>query len=55
LKQVNVEPRDEYFLPCSNIEILKRMVRNLISAYEKLKNPSMIHQYEAMMAVLEEV
>jgi regulator of sirC expression with transglutaminase-like and TPR domain len=55
LKQVNVEPRDEYFLPCSNIEILKRMVRNLISAYEKLKNPSMIHQYEAMMAVLDEV
>ncbi|MFM9943805.1 MAG: transglutaminase-like domain-containing protein [Bacteroidia bacterium] len=54
LKQVNIEPREEYFLPCTNIEILKRMVRNLISAYEKLKNPAMIHQYEAMMAVLDE-
>ena len=54
LKQVNIEPRDEYFLPCTNIEILKRMVRNLLSAYEKLKNQSMIHQYEAMMAVLDE-
>lgn len=54
LKQVNIEPREEYFLPCSNIEILKRMVRNLISAYEKLKNPAMIQQYEAMMAVLDE-
>ena len=37
LKQVNIEPREEYFLPGTNIEILKRMVRNLISAYEKLK------------------
>lgn len=54
LKQVNIEPREEYFLPCTNIEILKRMVRNLISAYEKLKNPAMIQQYEAMMAVLDE-
>ena len=54
LKQVNIEPREEYFLPCTNIEILKRMVRNLISAYEKLKNPAMISQFEAMMAVLDE-
>ncbi len=54
LKQVNIEPRDEYFLPCTNVEILKRMVRNLISSYEKLKNPSMIHQYKMMMGVLDE-
>lgn len=54
LKQVNIEPREEYFLPGTNIEILKRMVRNLISAYEKLKNPAMISQFEAMMAVLDE-
>jgi regulator of sirC expression with transglutaminase-like and TPR domain len=54
LKQVNIDPRDEYFLPCTNIEILKRMVRNLISAYEKLKNQTMIHQFEAMMEVLDE-
>lgn len=54
LKQVNIEPREEYFLPCTNIEILKRMVRNLISAYEKLKNPAMISQFETMMAVLDE-
>lgn len=54
LKQVNIEPRDEYFLPCSNIDILKRMIRNLISAYEKLKNPAMIQQFESMMALLDD-
>jgi len=54
LKQVNIEPRDEYFLPCTNIEILKRMIRNLLTSYEKLKNPAMIQQLETMMAILDE-
>lgn len=54
LKQVNIEPRDEYFLPCSNVDILKRMVRNLLTSYEKLKNPAMIQQLETMMSVLDE-
>ena len=54
LKQVNIEPRDDYFLPCSNLEILKRMARNLISSYEKLKNPAMIQQFELVMRVLDE-
>jgi len=54
LKQVNIEPREEYFKPCNNIDILKRMIRNLISAYEKLKNPAMLNQFEIMMAVLDE-
>jgi hypothetical protein len=54
LKQVNIEPRDDYFLPCSNLEILKRMARNLISSYEKLKNPAMIQQFELVLRVLEE-
>ncbi len=54
LKQVNIDPRDEYFLPCSNLEILKRITRNLISSYEKLKNPGMLAQFQKMMGVLDE-
>ena len=53
LKQVNIEPRDEYFLPCKNIEIIKRMVRNLHSSYEKLKNTNMIQQCELINSILE--
>lgn len=53
LKQVNIEPKDEYFLPCKNIEIIKRMVRNLHSSYEKLKNNSMVHQCELLTEILE--
>eukprot|EP01035_Chromulina_nebulosa_P008951 gene8951-12097_t len=33
LRQLRLEPLDSYFLPCSNVEIIKRVVRNLVTAY----------------------
>ena len=37
LKQLEVEPRPEYFNVCSNVEILKRVLRNMLFSYEKVK------------------
>ncbi len=36
LKQLNLEPEAKYYLPCSNVEILKRCINNLVYSYEKL-------------------
>lgn len=36
LKQLNLEPDNKYYLPCSNIDIIKRCLTNLIYSYEKL-------------------
>lgn len=36
LKQLNLEPENKYYLPCSNAEILKRCINNLVFSYEKL-------------------
>lgn len=36
LKQLNLEPDNKYYLPCSNIEIVKRCIHNLVYSYEKL-------------------
>jgi len=36
LKQLNLEPEPKYYLPCSNVEIIKRCLNNLIFSYEKL-------------------
>lgn len=33
--QLNLAREDAYFLPCSNLEIIKRFLRNLIVAYDK--------------------
>ena len=34
LKQLNLKPEKQYYEPCSNQEIVKRILRNLISSYE---------------------
>jgi len=34
LKQLNLKPEPQYYEPCSNQEIIKRIIRNLISSYE---------------------
>lgn len=39
LKQLKLEPNRIYFETCSNIDIVKRQIRNLIIAYEKLGYP----------------
>lgn len=36
LKQLNLEPEAKYYIPCSNREIIKRALNNLIFSYEKL-------------------
>jgi regulator of sirC expression with transglutaminase-like and TPR domain len=33
LRQLNLEPQPGYYTPCSNTEIIGRIIRNLISAY----------------------
>lgn len=36
LKQLNLEPEAKYYLPCSNNDVIKRCLNNLIFSYEKL-------------------
>ncbi len=54
LRQIQVEPRLEYFETCNNIEIVKRVLRNLIVAYEKLNKPAKVKEVHEMLAVLGE-
>jgi hypothetical protein len=35
LRQLKITPDQIFYQPCSNTEILKRVLRNLISSYEK--------------------
>ncbi|MDF3077318.1 MAG: hypothetical protein K0S09_1207 [Sphingobacteriaceae bacterium] len=36
LKQLNLTPDKQFYEPCNNVDIVKRIIRNLISSYEKL-------------------
>lgn len=35
IQQLNVQPRDIFFEPCSHTDLVKRVMRNLVIAYEK--------------------
>jgi len=36
IKQLNVEPDTSYYLPCSNLDIIKRIINNLIFSFDKM-------------------
>jgi regulator of sirC expression with transglutaminase-like and TPR domain len=40
LQQIQIEARQDFLKPCSNLDIVKRILRNLASSYEKLSKPA---------------
>jgi regulator of sirC expression with transglutaminase-like and TPR domain len=49
LQQLKLSPSDNYFYPCSNIEMIKRMVNNLIFAYDKSGNTAKSEDMKLLM------
>jgi regulator of sirC expression with transglutaminase-like and TPR domain len=48
LKQLNLEPESKYYLPCSNTEIVKRCISNLVFSYEKLGYPEKVEELKKL-------
>lgn len=54
LKQLNLAPDPIFYQPCSNIQIIKRVIRNLINSYEKLGYEDKIKELQQLYDVLGE-
>lgn len=54
LKQIQIEPRLEFFETCNNVDIIKRVLRNLVLAYEKVNKPNKVNEIQQMLSVLGE-
>jgi regulator of sirC expression with transglutaminase-like and TPR domain len=52
LKQLKLDNSRIYYESCSNVEIVKRQVRNLIVAYEKLGYPSKVEDLKKLLDTL---
>lgn len=48
LKQLNIEPENKYYLPCSNLEIIKRVLNNLVYSFEKLGYPEKVEELKRL-------
>lgn len=54
LIQIKIDPKFEFFEACSNIDIVKRVLRNLVVAYEKTGKLNKMSEVHEMLAVLGE-
>jgi regulator of sirC expression with transglutaminase-like and TPR domain len=54
LAQLNLEPNDIYYKPCTNIEIIRRVVRNLIVANEKNLDQEKLNELNILLNILGE-
>jgi regulator of sirC expression with transglutaminase-like and TPR domain len=54
LIQIKIEPKYEFFEACSNVDIVKRVLRNLVVAYEKSNKQNKVNEVHEMLAILGE-
>jgi hypothetical protein len=48
LEQINLEQKKEYFLPCSNLDIIRRILNNLILSYDRLGYPEKVKELKRL-------
>lgn len=51
LKQQNIVPEQTFYKPCSNVEIIQRILLNLIYSYEKLGYESKVKDLHSLMKI----
>lgn len=54
LKQLNLKQRKEFYLPCTSMDIVKRIIRNLVGSYEKLGYELKVRELLELADILEE-
>jgi regulator of sirC expression with transglutaminase-like and TPR domain len=53
LFQQKIEPRKEYYVPCSNVITIERVVRNLLFSYEKLGYTDKVNEINKLLKILQ--
>lgn len=52
LRQLQLEPLPGFYAPCSNVEIIRRIIRNLISSYENLGATEKVSELKELQNIL---
>ncbi len=53
LKQLNLKFDKQFYEPCSNTDIIKRVLRNLISSYEHLGSSDKVDELNELLEIIE--
>lgn len=52
LRQLQISPRKEYYVPCSNVAIVQRILRNLIASYQQLGARGKVEELTELLETL---
>lgn len=52
LRQLNIAPKEDFYLPCSHTDIVRRILRNLIASYRLLGAREKVDELVELMSVL---
>ncbi len=52
LKRLNLDPKPSYINPCSNVDIITRMVNNLIVSFQKSGDQYKVSELETIISIL---
>jgi len=52
LKQLNLKAEKQFYEPCSNTDIIKRVLRNLISSYEQLGSTEKVRELNELLEIV---
>jgi len=52
LRQLNLQSQPGFYAPCSNVEIIRRIIRNLISSYENLGAAEKVEELKELQEIL---
>ncbi len=53
IKQLNIESQDSFFNPCSHLEIVTRVLRNLIVSFEKISDIQRAKEIERILKLIQ--
>ncbi|MFY7910055.1 MAG: transglutaminase-like domain-containing protein [Emticicia sp.] len=52
IKQMQLKPQDSFFQPCSNLDIVSRVLRNLIVSFEKISDLERAKEVESILKAI---
>ncbi len=55
IQNLNLQPNDSFYEPCTNEDIIVRVLRNLINSHEKLGHTEKVDEVKSMLDVLRSV
>ncbi|NTW32935.1 MAG: hypothetical protein HGB12_09955 [Bacteroidetes bacterium] len=52
IAELKLEPLEIFFKPCSNLDIIRRLINNLLFSYKKIEEPEKIQELELLMNII---